>query len=610
MKNVLKHYCIAALLFVSGCGSSLTKEHISTNSEITSAELKAHVKYLASDELEGRGSGTEGNKKAAEYLAEQFKAYGLKPAGENETFFQPFDFVSAVKLGGNNALAIEQKGKRTSLKVDEDFRPYGFSSNAKATGSLVFAGYGITATDKNYDDYKNLDVNGKIVVVLRYGPDGNDPHSDFNKYTALRNKARVARDKGAAGLIIVDATEDEIAKLSYDQSFASSGIPCISMKRSILVPLLKSVKRDVQAIVDTMKATKQPVTFEFPDVKFSLETEVVKVMSKTSNVVGYIEGSDTNVKDEVVVIGAHFDHLGYGGVGSGSLMPDTHAIHNGADDNASGTAAMLELAQKFASNRTSVSRTLLFMGFSGEELGTLGSQHYVNNPFFPLNRTIAMINMDEVGRLKDNVLTVYGTGTSPEWTPLIKKYNTGLTSVTDTFAIKPVPDGFGPSDHAQFYGKDIPVLFFFTGTHNDYHKPSDDWDKINYEGEEKVVRYIYNIANDIQSKTGKPLFAKAQSASPMGGGGDSRGFTVTLGVIPDYGESSDGMKIGGTRPSGPAEKAGMKAGDLITKFAGKKVLNIYDYMGILGELKAGDVVEVEAVRDGKPMKFSVTMQKR
>ena len=221
-----------------------------------------------------------------------------------------------------------------------------------------------------------------------------------------------------------------------------------------------------------------------------------------------------------------------------------------------------------------------------------------------------MINMDEVGRLKDNVLTVYGTGTSPEWTPLIRKHNTGSTSMTDTFAIKPVPDGFGPSDHAQFYGKDIPVLFFFTGTHNDYHKPSDDWDKVNYEGEEKVVRYIYNIANDIQSKTEKPLFAKAQSASPMGGGGDSRGFTVTLGVIPDYGESGDGMKIGGTRPNGPAEKAGMKAGDLITKFAGKKVLNIYDYMAILGELKAGDVVEVEAVRDGKPMKFSVTMQKR
>jgi len=232
----------------------------------------------------------------------------------------------------------------------------------------------------------------------------------------------------------------------------------------------------------------------------------------------------------------------------------------------------------------------------------------VNNHFFPLNKTIAMLNMDEIGRLNQNALTVYGTGTSPEWVPLVRKFN--ATMGADTFALKLVPDGFGPSDHAQFYAKDIPVLFFFTGTHDDYHKPSDDWEKINYEGQERVVRYIFNIANDIVSSTPKPQFTRAESTTGMGTGGDSPGFAVTLGVIPDYGEGTEGMKIGGTRPNGPADKAGLKAGDIITSLAGKKVMNIYDYMGILGELKVGQVVEVEVLRDGKPLKFSVTMQKR
>jgi hypothetical protein len=583
----------------------------SSSPDITAEELRAHVKYLASDELEGRGSGTEGNRKAAEYLVQQFKSYGLMPAGTDGGYVQEFEFVSAIKLGKKNSLTLHTAdGKDRALAVNTDFRPLGFSANANVAGPVVFAGYGIAAPEKNYDDYAGLDVQGKIVIALRYGPDGNDMHSEFYRFTSLRNKARYAREKGAAALVIVDATTDELAKLTYDQSFASSGIPCASLKQSFLDQLLSSRKRSVKEIVDSIKASRRPVTLSLPDVSISLETDVEKVMAKTSNVLGYLKGTDPRLSSEVIVIGAHFDHLGYGGEGSGSLVPDVHEIHNGADDNASGTAALLELAQKFASNKTSVARTLLFIGFSGEELGTLGSEYYVNHPFFPLDKTIAMINMDEVGRLKDNVLTVYGTGTSPEWNTLLKKYNTGSSSVSDTFALKLVTDGYGPSDHAQFYGKDIPVLFFFTGTHSDYHRPSDDWDKINYDGEEHVVRYIFTIANELQTQSQKPLFTKAQSTTPTGGGGDGRGFTVTLGVIPDYGETTEGMKIGGTRPNGPAEKAGLKAGDIITKFAGKKVMNIYDYMGILGELKPGDVAEIEVLRDGKTMTFSATMQKR
>jgi aminopeptidase YwaD len=404
----------------------------------------------------------------------------------------------------------------------------------------------------------------------------------------------------------VDGTEDEISKLSYDQSFASSGIPCISLRKSILENWLEPTKKELKNIQDSLKANRLPSSFNIPNLKLSLATEVVKVHATSANVLGCLDGNDAKLKDQVVVLGAHFDHLGLGGPGSGSLAPDEKAIHNGADDNASGTSALLELAQKFSANKQLLTRTLLFSAFTGEELGLLGSAYYVANPTLPLKNTIAMFNLDMVGRMENNSVTVQGFGTSPAWRITVRKWN----AAPDTLNIKAVEDGTGPSDHASFYGKDIPVLFFFTSLHSDYHKPSDDWEKLNYEGEQKIVRLVYNIASDIQNSAESPQFTKAQStASPMGSG-DGRGFTVTLGVTPDYGASAEGMKIGGTRANGPAEKAGLKSGDVITKLGGKKVLNIYDYMGVLGELKAGDVVEVEVMRDGNPMKFVATMQKR
>ena len=472
----------------------------------------------------------------------------------------------------------------------------------------MFAGYGISATEKSYDDFKDIDVSGKAVVVLRYGPDGDDPHSDFEKYTSLRNKARIARDKGAIALIVVtgpnDRADDDLIKLTFDQAFASSGIAAISVKRSAIDPLIKAAGKNLKGIQDSIKASKKAVSFDFPGVTVHLQANVEKITAQTANIVGYLDGSDPQLPGQVVVLGAHMDHLGYGGPGSGSLVPDTHEIHNGADDNASGSAALLELAQKFAAHRSDLKRTIVFTSFSGEELGTLGSAYYVNHPYFPLTQTVAMLNFDMVGRLRDKTLTAYGTGTSPVWPSLLAKYNTD-----SLFTLKQIADGFGPSDQAQFYGKDIPVLFFYTGVHSDYHKPSDDWDKLDYPGEEKVTRYAYNIAEAVCNETERPVFTKAATVA-MRGSGDSRGFSVTLGIIPDYGESSEGMKIGSTRPNGPAEKAGLKAGDLIVKMAGKKVLNIYDYMGVLGELKTGDVVEVEVMRDGTAMKFTATMAKR
>ena len=579
--------------------------------EITAEELKAHVKYLASDELEGRLAGTEGNRKAAAYIADQMRLYGLKPGGDSGTYYQTFDFVASVKLGKSNACSLEGKGiekGKIDLKADTDFRPLGFTSNASVSGPVLFAGYGISAPDAKYDDYKDLDVNGKMVVVLRFGPDGNDMHSDLNKYTSLRNKARTAREKGAKAIIVitgpVDDPDDDLIKLSYDQSFASSGIPAVSMKRSVFEKLIAAGGKGLKTIQDEIKKERQPYTRDLSEVTLSLTTEVDYVHEKSANVIGYLEGKDPALKDQAIIVGAHFDHLGYGGPGSGSLVPDVHEIHHGADDNASGSAALLELEQAFGAEQSSLKRTLVFTAFTGEELGTLGSSYYVNHPYFPLNQTVAMVNMDMVGRLEGKTLTIYGTGTSPLWNNLIIKYNTD-----SMFTLKLIPDGIGPSDHSQFYGKDIPVLFFFTGTHNDYHKPSDTWDKINYTGEEKVARYAYAIVKDLDSEATHPAFLRTASTATSTGG-DGRGFNVTLGIVPDYGEGQNGMKIGSTRPSGPAEKAGLKAGDLIVMMAGKKVLNIYDYMGILGELKPGQEVDVEVIRDGKSVKTKAVMQKR
>ena len=574
-------------------------------------QLRTHIRYLASDELEGRAAGTEGNRKAAEYIAGLMESYGLVPAGVKSTYEQPFDFVSSVKIGEGNRFSIEGPavpGMKSVLSPDVDFRPFGFSADTSVTGQLVFAGYGISSTENNYDDFASLDVSGKIVVVLRYSPDGTDQHGPLNRFASFRNKARTARDKGAAGLIVVtgpaDDPEDELIKLTYDYSFASSGIAMVSVKRSVLAPLFEVMGRNLAAIQDSIQKMKKPISFAFPGVHAALSTSIEKVVSQTANIAGSIPGSDPVLRDQIIIIGAHMDHLGYGGPGSGSLQPDTVAIHHGADDNASGTAGLLELARLFSEHRHELRRTILFLSFSAEELGTLGSRYYVNHPLLPLERTVAMINMDMIGRLKDRALTVYGTGTSPVWDSLLARENPD-----STFVLKEIPDGYGPSDQEEFYAKDLPVLFFFTGMHFDYHKPSDEWQKINYEGEASVVQYVYNIVTDLDAYPARPRFVRVATSAPMASG-DARGFAVTLGIIPDYADNTGGMKIGGIRPNGPAEKAGMKAGDTIVKMAGKKIMNIYDYMGILGELKAGDRVEVEILRNGQPVKLMATMEKR
>lgn len=337
-----------------------------------------------------------------------------------------------------------------------------------------------------------------------------------------------------------------------------------------------------------------------------------------SNVIGMLEGRDPVLKNEAIVIGAHYDHLGRGG--SGSLAANSTEIHHGADDNASGVAAIIELARQFVRERNN-KRTIIFIAFSGEESGLFGSKFYVENPVFPLDKTIAMINLDMVGRLTDNKLTIGGIGTATEWKNILEAKNgaeirsilsgsivgpeTG-SKFPDLFALQLNEDGFGPSDHSSFYGKKVPVLFFFTGTHNEYHKPTDTADKINYAGENTIVNYIYSVVKAVDDNPQRPTYAVAKSSNT----GGRTGFNISLGTIPNYSDSTDGMLLDGVRDGSPAAKAGLKTGDKVVKLAGRDIRGVYDYTDTLVDMKAGEEYEVVVLRDGERMTFKMVPAKR
>lgn len=331
-----------------------------------------------------------------------------------------------------------------------------------------------------------------------------------------------------------------------------------------------------------------------------------------TNIVGVLEGRDAKLKDEAIVIGAHYDHLGRGGPGSGSLVANSTDVHHGADDNASGTSALLELARyygKAKSNR----RTLVFVAFSGEELGLFGSKHYADNPVVPVERTVAMINMDMVGRLKDRNLTVGGIGSSVEWKDLVEGLNSSKPSSTSgegssaRFSLRLDEAGIGPSDHASFYLKKIPVLFFFTGTHADYHKPSDTSDKVNYAGLASIANFVGEIVDTLDRDPKRPTYKDAPAPQQMGG---RRTFNVSIGVMPGYGDDGTGMVVDGVTDGRPAAAAGLKAGDKIVMFAGREIKNVNDYMEVLGGLKADEAVEITVVRGGERKTFTVKPAKR
>ena len=601
------HSPLIRILFLLVAFVTSVGAQVRPTSDITADELRAHVKYLASDELKGRRAGTHENDLAAQYIIRQFKSSGLTPMGTAGDYLQPFEFVAGVKVGPGNALSYSHAGKpAAALTVNRAFRPLGFSASGSFTGPVVFVGYGLSIPDKNYDDYSGMDVKDKAVLLFRMAPPIDSTRGALDMVSSLRYKASKAHELGAKALLVVTGpadsdTLDDLMKLSYDQSMGDAGLLAVNLTREAANTLLRASGKTVKGLQDEIIASRKPHSIVLEGLSLSVSADVQTIKATSANVVGYLEGSDPAKKNEVVIIGAHFDHLGMGG--EGSLKPDTVAIHPGADDNASGTAGLLELAQYFGAHRSTLKRSLLFISFTGEELGLLGSGYYVKNPTVPLEQCVTMINMDMIGRLTNRTLIVYGVGTSPAFDSLVRAHD-----ADSAFVLKLNKDGLGPSDQSSFYGKQMPVFHFFTDLHSDYHRPEDTWDKINYPGMESVVRFVQGIATALDTTSRRPTYVAVEM--PRQSGNVGRSTRVWVGTVPDFGEQADGMKISGVREGSPAAKAGMKGGDIIVKFGKVDIRNIYDFTYAIGEYKVGDVVPVVVKRGNETRTFEVTLERR
>jgi len=593
-----------------GKGASLEQSH----SHPDTSQILSDIKYLASDKLEGRGTGQRGGELAASFIADEFKKIGLKPEGDLGGYFQSFDATIGVSMGKDNLF------EATSLdtgayELEKDFIPFSFSRVGTASGSVIFAGYGISSEHYGYDDYAKVNPQGKIVLVMRHEPQEQDEKSVFagkqlTHYSDLRYKATNAREHGATAMIVTadplnhPEEEDELIPLQSLEGLGDCGIPAIQVKRKVAEAMLRAGGLNLEELQRKIDSSLVPVTVEMPSVSVSLQVDLLKEKRKVTNVVGVLEPPRGGVF-EYVVVGAHYDHLGKGGQFS---LTRAEGIHHGADDNASGVAAMLELARIFATKRDSLKRGILFVSFTGEELGVLGSTFYVSNPVVPLNKTVLMLNLDSIGRMKDRKVYAAGTGSSPIFKELIAKANEKLA-----LAVESSEGGFGPSDHFTFYAHNVPVLFFFTGVHGDYHKVSDTWDKINVEGVASVVKLsVHALSQLVFAETPVPFTrAAADTAGPPGGEGYGAGHGAYFGIVPDFGGEPDkGAKISGTSEGSPAEKAGLKPGDVIVKFAGKTITGLYDLSFVLKEKKPGDEVEVVVIRDGESITLKAQLARR
>jgi len=573
------------------------------NNEITKEEIYEHIKYLASDKLEGRYPGSTGGTLAMDYLSKEFQTYGLTPFGDS-SYIQPFDMTTDLKLGDENSLVISMKDKSTQYKTEKDWIPLSYSASGKMSGYLVFAGYGITAPDLNYDDYKGMLVEGKIVVIMTNSPTSNSKDNKFSSYESIYKKIIRARDNKAAGVIVISdpTSDDNMPKLVYSLASKSSGIPVIKVKREYFEKIFKDLKFDLKKVQENINKNLKPESFALTNYTANATVSLEQVKARTGNILGYIEGSDPVLKNEVIVIGGHYDHLGWGGENS-LYEGKEKKIHYGADDNASGTTGVLEIAQKFASNKTASKRSILFMCFTGEEEGLIGSAYFTNSKLFGKLNIVSMINMDMIGRMENDKLVINGTGTSSDWVKTLDGINKNYN-----FIMSYIPDGFGPSDQSSFYAKNIPVLFFFTGLHTDYHKPADTYDKINTAGEEKVAKYVYDLVYEIANADKKPEFTKVAESNEKKQ--ETGPVKVYVGTIPDFSSNEEGYKISGVKEGSPAEKGGIIAGDLMIKFGSKEVKNIYDYTAALGEYKPGEEVEIVIKRNNEIITCKVILGKK
>jgi Tol biopolymer transport system component len=587
------------------------------SAEIRAGDLRKEIEWLADEKREGRMTGSAGSQETAKWLANYFRDNGLKSFAEN--YALPFEFNAGERvLAAKTRLEISVSDAKspTTAKLDADFRPLAFSENGEANSEVVFAGYGLVVPGEGaarYDSYAGLDVKDKIVLIFRYVPEGVDQarRTQLNRYSGLRYKTMLARERGAKGVLVVTGPNSpnagQLLALANDNTNASSGIVAASisgaMADSLLGPGAKSLK-ELQTALDQENPHAE-TGFVLPKVKVQLACGIEHLKKKDADIVAYLPPAAGS--DEYVLVGAHYDHLGRGGTSSLERAGEENKIHPGADDNASGTAWMMELAAALAKERAEhpekFRRGVIFAAWSGEEIGIIGSAAFAEHPPVPLEKIVAYVNADMVGRLRENKLTVQGVGSSHAWRKLIEKRN-----VAAGFSVTLQDDPYLPTDVTSFYPKNIPVLNFFTGAHEDYHRPTDTAEKINYEGLERIAKFSQQIVMEVVQTAERPDLAKVERSAQEAGGRET--LRAYLGTIPDYTTDVKGVKLSGVRGASPAEKAGLKGGDVIVEFAGQKIANIYDYTYALDAVKIGQPVQVVIERDGKRVTLTVTPEAR
>jgi hypothetical protein len=613
------------------------------------SRMRRDIDFLASDQCEGRGVNTAGINRAGQYIANEFQKAGLKPAGENASYFQPFTMPCSKLIGTPILVLRGPQGQEVELQAGQHYQPMGLSSAGKIEGPLVFAGYGITAPQGHYDDYADIDAEGKIVVILRDTPRAANRFASFGSrylHQSFTSKIRNAEKHKAAGIIFVNDRDtakdgDDLLDFGFTAVGPASGsLPVVQLHRSVLDEMLSpgshATASGISDLESDIDRDLRPRSFSINGWTVKLKLDVERSTIDVKNIVGCLEGSGP-LATETVVLGAHYDHLGYGGMGSLSGLKKP-AIHHGADDNGSGTTTLMELARRFGQMPNRSGRRLVFIAFSGEESGLLGSDYYCKHPLFPLSETVAMINMDMVGRLRPapegmwpevlatltfspraglpgmvpisillqdsqkdwhspkDRLIVQGTATAKNFDGLLSELNHKFD-----FKFNKLPGGIGPSDHSSFYAQKVPVFFFFTGDHSDYHRPSDTSEKINVAGMKKVADMVEQLAWGLTESPTRPKFVKAADPPQQRYGSIPR-----LGVMPSYSDGGEGVLLSGVSDGGPASKAGLKEGDRIVEIAGKPVRDINVYMSLLAEQKRGSPVDIGIMRDGKKVVLKVS----
>lgn len=572
-----------------------------------SATVMRMVRSLADPKMEGRGAGTVGLDSAASLIATEMRRLRLEPGGDDGTYFQSFEVTTGVALG--EPCAVEAGAKR--YPVGEHFQPLGFSSNGMLRAPVVFAGYGITAPGYDYDDYAGIDARDKLVLIFNNEPGEMDSTSRFDgsintPHAELRTKAINAREHGALGLLVVNGPREHAGEplrppRSDGGGYMTSGLLAGQVSEEVAAALLRPAGADLAVLQRAIDGPTRPHSLALPE-SATVTVTLKRTRANIQNVVGWIRGRDTT---RTLVVGAHYDHLGYGG--ESSLAPDSHQPHLGADDNASGVAAMLSVAGWEAPRGASDRRpehNLVFCAFAGEEMGLVGSSHFVDAPTRSLTSIDAMLNMDMVGRLRENRLMVMGVGTATEFPELVEHVNR-----RSRFDLKTSSDGYGPSDHSSFYKRQRPVLALFTGAHSDYHKPTDSADKINSQGLWRVSLFARDLVESLDVRP-RPTFVQAKADSNVGRIAGGGGYGAYLGTIPDYMQTEGGVLLSGVRSGSPADSAGLKGGDVIIKFDGVSVDNIYDYTFALRSRKPGQRVRISVKRGGQEVELMAVLGRR